>query len=277
MPFLNAAISVKNVHKELRLCLILPDLPQFMNRSRSVIGNFIIDQNKKKLEKTFNAVDYYVLLTEYMAQKLPVEGKRWTVMEGIFNQEDTTSFDKEDKRNKKTILYTGTLAKRYGILTLLNAFSLIKDKDCELVICGEGDAETEVIKASGSDKRILFKGTLDRPIVLQMQRNASLLINPRSPEGEFTKFSFPSKTMEYLASGTPTLLFKLPGIPKEYYDYCFTPDSYSAESLAQKIVEVLNLNSLELAEIGSKAREFILNNKGPKTQCKKIFDLIESN
>ena len=38
-------------------------------------------------------------------------------------------------------------------------------------------------------------------------------VNPRQNNEEFTKYSFPSKTMEYLASGVPVVAYKLDGIP----------------------------------------------------------------
>jgi glycosyltransferase involved in cell wall biosynthesis len=102
-----------------------------------------------------------------------------------------------------------------------------------------------------------------------------LLVNPRTPEGEFTRFSFPSKTMEYLASGVPTLLYKLPGIPEEYYKYCYTLEDVSPTALADKITEILRSDAIELQEKGKKAREFILAEKNPEVQCNKIYQLIE--
>ena len=48
---------------------------------------------------------------------------------------------------------------------------------------------------------------------------ATLLVNPRPTTEEFTIYSFPSKNMEYMASGTPLLTTKLPGMPEEYHQY----------------------------------------------------------
>ena len=41
-------------------------------------------------------------------------------------------------------------------------------------------------------------------------------MNPRSADAEYTKYSFPSKTIEYLATGVPVVMNRLPGIPEEY-------------------------------------------------------------
>jgi len=109
-----------------------------------------------------------------------------------------------------------------------------------------------------------------------LQRKATLLINPRDGVEEFTKYSFPSKTIEYLSSGTPTILYKLKGIPEEYYNYCYTCDFEGAEGLTETIVRVLNIPSDERESMGEKAKKFILNNKNETIQSKKIIHLIKN-
>lgn len=64
-----------------------------------------------------------------------------------------------------------------------------------------------------------------------MQQQATLLVNPRKGHEEYTKYSFPSKTMEYMASGTPTIMYKLPGLPIEYEEYLVLLPDNSQETL----------------------------------------------
>ena len=134
---------------------------------------------------------------------------------------------------------------------------MLKNPSYRLVICGDGDSRNTVLECVKMDNRVSYKGQLPREEILVLQQKATLLVNPRTSEGEFTKYSFPSKTIEYLASGTPVLLYKLAGIPDEYYEYCFTVEDNSDEAL------------------GMRARKFILTEKSPKNQCKKLVDLIE--
>jgi glycosyltransferase involved in cell wall biosynthesis len=115
---------------------------------------------------------------------------------------------------------------------------------------------------------------VSRERVLLMQQNATVLVNPRTSEGDFTKYSFPSKIMEYFASGTPTIMHRLPGIPEEYYSYCFVVDPADAESLFKTMVKVCGMNQMELNEIGRKAQNFIFEQKNPKKQAGKIFEMI---
>lgn len=277
LPFLLASINGKKKYADVKICLIMPDLPQYTGRNRNFLFKVLNNYNNKKLQECFKSVDSFVLLSKYMAEKLPIKDKHWVVIEGIYDNSSENSLVDEIPVNKdeKIILYTGTLHKKYGILNLLEAFKLLKNVNLRLVICGDGDSKNDIILAQKEDPRIIFKGSLNRDDVLNIQKQASLLVNARTSEGEYTKYSFPSKTMEYFASGVPTLLYKLPGIPEEYYDYCFSLEGESIFELSDKIAEILMLSESALYEIGKKAQQFIFENKNPIKQCSKICDLIE--
>ena len=84
--------------------------------------------------------------------------------------------------------------------------------------------------------------------VVSAELEASLLINPRPTHEEFTKYSFPSKNMEYMASGTPVLTTKLPGMPADYYPYVFLVNDESAEGMAKAYRDVLEKTEQYLNE-----------------------------
>lgn len=76
------------------------------------------------------------------------------------------------------------------------------------------------------------------------------------------------------ASGVPTLIYQLSGIPEEYYNYCFTVDDLSVEALTDKLMSIIELPQDKLSDIGAKARKFIYENKSPRNQSMKIINLI---
>ena len=130
---------------------------------------------------------------------------------------------------------------------------MLKNPSYRLVICGDGDSRNTVLECVKMDNRVSYKGQLPREEILVLQQKATLLVNPRTSEGEFTKYSFPSKTNEY----------------------CFTVEDNSDEALSKKIDEILNMDRAVLRSLGMRARKFILTEKSPKNQCKKLVDLIE--
>ena len=105
---------------------------------------------------------------------------------------------------------------------------------------------------------------------MQEERKATLLINPRPTNEEYTKYSFPSKTLEYMASGTPVLMTRLPGMPKDYEEYVYLFDEETVEGFANTLGEVLQSKS-ELQEKGKRAREFILTTRNNRGQALRII------
>lgn len=274
LPFLKAAVDFKKRNKGSKIVLVVPDLPEFMAQQKNTKRKVLEYFNSKFLARQYRHVDGYVLLSEHMVERLPIGDRPWTVVEGIFNPKDAPLGSVKEETLGRYILYTGTLARRYGIMNLVEAFKKLPIRDVNLVICGDGDSKGAIIEAAKADNRIIYKGLIKREEALRLQQNATLLVNPRTPEGEFTKYSFPSKTMEYLASGIPTLIYKLSGIPDEYYNYCFSIDDLSIEALTRKLVYILELPQEALNEIGLKARHFIYENKSPRNQSRKIIELI---
>ena len=159
-------------------------------------------------------------------------------------------------------------------MNLVNAFSQIEDPDYRLVICGIGDSERAIMDAAKDDSRISFLGQLPRNEVIEWQKKATVLVNPRQNNEEFTKYSFPSKTMEYLSSGIPVVAYKLDGIPDEYDQYIQYVSDDSIESLKKKLVEVCEMTRKERQELGNIGRNFVLMKKNSTIQVRKIRTLV---
>ena len=226
----------------------------------------------KKTKRLYSCIDKFVLLTEPMKEKIPEADGRYIVIEGIATPE---FFQKQFKDCKlRTLLYTGTLEEFSGVRDMINAFAEIPNDDYQLIICGSGTLAPFLKEQSFKDSRIIFKGLVPREEAVILQQRATALINPRKPNSKITRFSFPSKTMEYLSSGTPMIGYKLDGIPSEYYDYFYTIDDSSEKSLRNTIVKVLSLPQEALDEKAFAAHQFIESHKTSKIQVKKILDFL---
>jgi glycosyltransferase involved in cell wall biosynthesis len=140
-------------------------------------------------------------------------------------------------------------------------------------LCGPGDIEM-VNKYSSKDNRIIYKGCLTHKDVLNLQKQVRLLVNPRHSYDKFTLYSFPSKTMEYMASGTPTLMSRLKSLPKDYLDHLYLFEDESIEGMSKMIKHCLDKPDAELNDFGAAAAEFILSNKTPDIQAQKLFSFL---
>ena len=222
-----------------------------------------------------NHFDFYVLLSENMANVIKKKELQYVVVEGIYKETELPSkisLNIIDSNSYFNILYAGSLDKEYGILNLLSAFLNINDPNIRLIICGLGDSSDEIYKMSQNDYRIIFAGRVPHEIVIELERRASLLVNPRPIDDEFVKYSFPSKLMEYLASGTPTLATNIPSLPKEYKQYINLMEDNKIDTITESIKKILySKNSTEFLDKASKARLFVLNEKNEFKQVEKII------
>lgn len=274
--FLNVSYRLKKKYNNrLKSVLIVPDLPQYTFDSTKLLHRLYFEQQSKIFERGYHSIDAFVLLSKYMAEALPVNDKPWVVVEGIYNPSDDTLRKKTPRTELKTIFYAGSLSLKYGVKELVDAFMMTKNPNFRLRICGYGDGVKYVEECCVKDSRLEYLGQLPRRQALDFQYEATLLVNPRTSKGEYTKYSFPSKTMEYFASGVPTLLYRLPGIPDDYFSYCFSLRDERVGVLSQTIEEILSMESDKLKEIGYKARNFVCNQKNPFVQCSKVKAMID--
>ena len=216
--------------------------------------------------------DGYVILTNQMLDKLNKK-KQYVVLEGQADIKEKEKLSGDEKKyDEFTCLYAGSIHERYGIANLVKGFLKANVPNSKLIIYGNGDYADELNKIE--DSRVDYRGLCPNEVILKEEKKATLLVNPRPTNDSYTLYSFPSKTIEYMASGTAVVTTKLPGIPNEYFDYIYYFDDFDEDSIARKISELASLRKDVLYENGKKARDFVLNDKNNVIQSKKILDLI---
>lgn len=269
-PFLLAATSLRKRIKHINV--IVPDLPEFMSGNVGKLHKLLKSIDHWLINRCLKKVDSYSLLSEGMQERLPMVGKTWTLMEGIFQKEEYE--EPVEKASEKVIMYTGNIFKRRGVDMLLDAFQLIDKPEYRLWIRGNGDLKDEIIARSKQDPRIVYYEPMSLSELRKMERKATVMVNTTPPSMDFTKYFFPSKTMEYLASGTATVMFRLGCMPEEYESHIYYVEDECIESLKDKLMEVCEKPREELFSFGQNARNFILTKKNPVAQCQKIVDLF---
>ena len=144
------------------------------------------------------------------------------------------------------------------------------------MIYGPGDYVEELKAVAEQDERIHYGGMLLNRQIVEREMEATLLINPRPTDEEYVRYSFPSKTMEYMSTGTPVLTTVLPGMPKEYHPYVYLLEDETPQGIAETLGSVLSQTEDALFEKGQAARHFILGKKNNIIQAQKILDMLET-
>ncbi len=274
LPFLAAIYLNKLLNKNIRTCLIVPDLPEFM-ATRSGIKKIPYVISAKIGYAIANKFTYIAVITSGMLEKFN-KVKNSVVIEGIASKKNTSSASIRTTDYGRYFIYSGTLDARYGIIEMLNAFEKSSLGNLKLIICGDGDSREHVIARAKKNTQIIFLGQLDRDEVLELQKKAVALLNPRRDVSLFTKYSFPSKIIEYMNSGRPVLMYKLPGIPVEYYNFCYVIDP-SDGGLALAMQKLATTPESKLMATGKSAKEFIERYKTPKYQTNKLINLFKDS
>lgn len=218
--------------------------------------------------------DGYVYLTEAMC-KVVAPQKPYVVMEGIADTSNIIPPDEREKSSPRAIMYAGMLYEKYGIINLLDSFELIKDRDVQLWLFGDGTAVPEIKRRAVTDNRIKYFGMVSHDKILEYERKAILLVNPRDADEDFTEYSFPSKTIEYMLSGTPVVTTRLKGIPQEYFDYVFPAESNRVSDLIKSLSNALTYSKADMNAFGVRAQRFIINNKNSVSQSARILAFLE--
>ena len=205
-----------------------------------------------------------------MAEVLNVGNRPYKVVEGIYEAVSGVSKKSDDI---KTIVYTGKLNSAFGIVNLVKAFHRINNPNLRLVICGNGECRDEILHMADDDTRIIFKGQVSSDVARQCILDGDILVNPRPNNSVYTRYSFPSKILDYLASGNPTVAFKLDGMPEVYKNFIYYIPENTVESIANTILCVIDANPEDIRKRSNNALQYIKTHLSMQKIAQDILEL----
>lgn len=268
-PFLAAIKEMKKINPRIHTMLIVPDLPQYMSNA-NVIKRILKKIDMSRINCLLQYIDKYALYTKYMADYFNLKDN-WIIFEGLM---DTAriSIKSEKKCKDNVCVYAGSLNRKYAIDVLVEAFSKLDNAELHLY----GNREEAELLLAGNKKidNVKYMGMLPQEQIFEVMKQAKLLLNPRPSSLELAKYSCPSKTFEYMASGTPVIMNKLPGLPEEYHPYIYFFESEDKEGFQNTLKNILSKSDEELYEFGRKAQLFLKNQKNNIVQARRILDFF---
>ena len=268
-PFLEAAVYGKQLDESVHINMVVPDLPQYMNLSKKAhpIYDFFKKIDIQKMDRLIAQVDSFMLLTKHMAEKLNVGNRPYIVVEGITAIIDVPQNEK--KAQGKKIAYAGKLVEAFGAKRMIEAFELIDDPEASLHICGGGELKSYVEEMCKKDSRIHYYGVVSAEKANEILQQADVLVNPRQNDDEYTKYSFPSKNIEYLMTGNVVVAYMLDGMPEIYRNLIQVPKTESVQDLAEAIDKALSIKYNNLL-----AQEYICKELNYIAVAKKIVRVM---
>lgn len=261
--------------RRVKTIAVVTDIPIFAtdmkkhdySRMRRTFQQFYERLSMKELIK----YDAYVNLTKFMNDIVNPNKKSSIIIEGSVSLHRNEQAYRKDQ-NIKILVYAGGINEKYGIKQLVNAFISAEMSNVELHIYGEGSFVEQLKLIEGKYENISYKGCVVSDELNEIEKQATLLVNPRLSNELYTFYSFPSKILEYMSSGTPVLTTRLKGIPEDYEPYLYWFDDESIEGMKDKISEVLSLDSNILDVFGEKAKRFVYDYKNNYIQGSRIVE-----
>jgi glycosyltransferase involved in cell wall biosynthesis len=266
----------------IKVVAIILDMPNLVT-SISAHRKNLKDKVLRKLYDNFvtnelQRYDAFILITESMNQIVNKEQQKpFLIIEGSVdsNMKNIKKENNKSTPSNRTVVYAGGVNEKFGVGSLVRAFEGINLDNVVLKIYGTGDYVDEVKEIAKHNPKIRYMGIVPVDEIVKEEVVADLLVNPRPTNETFTKYSFPSKTLEYMSTGTAVLSTRLEGIPKEYNDYLYWIDDESDEGIRSKLEELLVKPLDELNFKGLSAKNFVLENKNCDFQGQRIIDFIK--
>lgn len=257
------------------LSAVITDLPEYMYSWKNMKGirGWYSKRLSEKMLELQGRCDSYILFTKPMAAKMGIEDKPYMVSEGFCDASIFDDIPDQEKYPRKTIVYGGNLSRLYGIQNLVKGF-MQTDLDAELHLYGAGGDAAFIEECAKQDSRIKFFGRVDRKTLLVALKKAHLLVVNKPTADDYSNYSFSSKILEYMASGTPLLTTKVDGMPEEYYDYFYFFDEESTDGIKSSLEKIVNFSDKQLRDKGISARAFAVKNKSYQYMTSTIVSFL---
>lgn len=272
-PFMLYAILVKYFFN-VNISIILTDEHGLEVSSDGILGKLFRNIDKWVMNKMIKSFDTYICLSQAFVSKF--ELKNSLILPGIVNSH--MNLASNSFQNKKSsyfkIVFAGGLNMNNGVDVLLKAISLTNLEDVRFHILGKGDLMQDVILASKNDHRIIYEGVKHASELVESLLSADLLINPRPIKLDSSRFSFPSKLLEYMSSGVPILTTKLECLPSEFHNCLYFTYDDSASAISNEIVNLFHIPAKDRNTIGENAKKISTKHYGEDAIGSKIYSLL---
>jgi len=202
------------------------------------------DARARKKEIAFaEKADAYIFATDYLEKVVNIRAAAYTVCPGTYSY--NRHFRKESSE-KKHIVYAGTFdMKKGGALKAIEIAPFL-GYEYHIHIIGFGtERETEEIKqriseiGKKSECFVSYDGCLKGEEYERFLQKCDIGLSTQLPDAEFSKSSFPSKILTYMANGLRVVSVRIPVVmDSPVGEYIIYSDDASPEKIAESIRKI---------------------------------------
>ena len=250
-----------------RAVAVLTDPPGVVLSTDGMLRRLLKGLDRRSVTKLLRSFDAVIALTPGLADAL-APGVPCLTTPGFIPELDRTAVERGG--GPVVIAYAGGLSAGYGVDRLVHAVTQIQDERLVLDLYGRGDLEPWLREQATKNKRVRLRGALPPDQAREAIGKADILVNPRTLTDEHILYSFPSKLLEYIALGVPTITTPLPAIPDALRSALVITKDDSVAALVESIQDVAGWEDQARSVFGENARQVGRRLLSPESQGAKI-------
>ena len=135
------------------------------------------------------------------------------------------------QHDRPYFFFSGALFERYGDESMIHAYLQLKPKNMDLLIAGFGPLSQRIEQLSQQHRQIKFLGLLNPTLTRKYQAGAYVNLNPRPLDAILDQVAIPSKVLDYISSGSPTLTSRHPWIEAQFGERIHYIDDTSVDGI----------------------------------------------
>lgn len=256
-----------------RTVIVITDPPGFVLPTDSAAVRRLKATDSLLIRRALRSVDGVVVLTSALATDF-APAVPSLLMEGLLSADVSGVRERTNDAAGARLMYAGGLVPAYGVDRLVTAVRRCRDTSVRLAVFGKGPLKEWVDGQAAVDPRIEPVRFAARQEVVAEYAQVDLLVQPRPVDQGFVRYSFPSKLLEYMASGTPVLTTRLSGIPADYEPHVYWIDDDSVEGVQAAIENVLSAAPASRRAKGLAAADFARSTRSTAAQGRRLVDFL---
>lgn len=177
----------------------------------------------------------YIAITETLLNEFNPSKKPQWVLPCIVD-----AIEGAKQHDRPYVFFSGALFERYGVETLIHAYLQLKPDNIDLLIAGFGPVSLRIEQLSQQHRQIKFLGLLSPTLTRKYQAGAYVNVNPRPLNSSLDEVAIPSKVLDYISSGAPTLTTRHPFIEAQFNDQIHYIEDSSVDGIKIALKQFLS-------------------------------------
>lgn len=201
-------------------------------------------------------------------------GKDFLLVDGGINDDVMSRlFPLEEPSSEEFVfVLAGMLWDQNGTKLVMDCLQGHPELSVKVVFAGNGIDVPKIQAFARQDSRVSYAGMLSPEELFKLYAKADVLLNLRKEEEE--DFHFPSKLLEYLATGKHVISTPVAHAERDYGQFMTLLQEGTPETLAVAIKSVMQRGKASLYEQGKRARAYMIEKRRWAVRTQEILDYL---